>query len=342
MKKSVYFIENMAFSYKENHFELSVEKLEIEPGTIVSMLGPNGSGKTTLLLLLGLIFPPQQGQIKVYGENPWTSREKVLKMRRELVLVPYPSYLFKGSVFNNLCFGLKIRGVPEKEWKNRVSEVLEMVDLSGFEKIPASELSSGEAQRLALARALIIKPRVLLFDEPTASVDSNRVSTIEGLITEVNQKQGTTIIFSTHNFSQGFRLADRVIYLSNGKITEYGHENYFSGKAETDGKISWLEPKKGVKIFFPGVYQGRITCAIKPNQIELLPYEQKEMISGLNLFFGRVTRLEMADNDIALIRVSGTLNFRVNLRIEDLAIKKISLSSEILVRFAPEVVEVIK
>lgn len=341
MGGSAYQLENIRYQYPGADFALEIDSLEVKAGRIIALVGPNGAGKTTLLLILSLLQKPESGTIEFFGNNPWNG-SRVLEMRRDVVMVTHHPYLFKGTVQDNLVFGLKVRGILENEWQSRLDEVRKMLELNGLENAPASSLSAGQKQRVALARAMILKPKVLLLDEPTANIDIGLVNRVESVINEVNTGQATTIIFSTHNFSQAFRLADEVMYFSEGKRVKYSHENYFSGKAETDGKMSWIEPKPGCKIVFPGNHDGYVTCAISPHKIKVLEPGLNEKHSGYNRFAGTVTRLEMAENNLALIRVSGELNFRINMEMQELGKKNVALSRQILVLFAPEAVEVVK
>ena len=341
MNAPAYMLKNVRYQYPGANFALEIDSLEVKSGKIIALVGPNGAGKTTLLMILSLLQKPSSGSIEFLGRNPWNG-DKILQNRREMAMVTHHPYLFKGTVWDNLVFGLKVRGVADGEWKSRVEEVSNMLELQGLEDQSVSELSAGQAQRVALARAIILKPKVLLLDEPTANIDISLVSRVEAVINEVNAGLETTIIFSTHNFSQAFRMAHEVMYFSEGKRVKYSHENYFSGRAQSDGKFSWIEPKPGLKIIFPGNYSGHLTCVISPNKIEVLATELNGKLSDVNTFSGTVSRLEMAENNMALIRVSGDLNLRINLPMQELDKKNVALSRQILVRFAPEAVELIK
>jgi tungstate transport system ATP-binding protein len=351
MKERAYWLKHIRFRYPGSRFELELKNMEIEAGKVIALVGPNGAGKTTLLFLLGLLQKPVEGILELFGTDPWESREQLFNKRRQVVMLTHQPYLFQKSVFDNLVFGLKVRGTPEREWESKVREALAMVEMNGFEKKSVKELSAGQAQRVALARAIILNPKVLLLDEPTANIDSNLISRIEATILEVQRGLNSTVVFTTHNFSQAFRLADEVIYLSDGRRVQYSHENYFSGRAETDGKISWIEPKAGTKIFFNGNYTGHIICLISPEQIELhsavradpgvCPAGRTQGCAPTNIFEGRITRLEMADDNLALARVSGDLSFRVNLPVTELHRKNISLNSQVLIKFSPEAVKII-
>jgi tungstate transport system ATP-binding protein len=342
MNAPAYLLKNVRYQYPGASFVLDIDSLEIQPGKIIALVGPNGAGKTTLLMILGLLQQQDSGSMEFFGDHPWGGRQKILQSRREAVMVTHHPYLFKGTVWDNLVFGLKVRGVADGEWKSRVEEAMNMLELNGLEEKSAAGLSAGQAQRVALARAIILKPKVLLLDEPTANIDINLVNRVEAVINEVNAGLGTTIIFSTHNFSQAFRLAHEIMHFSDGKRVKYSHENYFSGSAQSDGKMSWIEPKPGLRITLDGNYSGHLTCVINPNKIEVLAIEPKAKLSDVNTFLGTVSGLEMAENGLALVRVSGGLNLRLNLPMQELDKKNVALSRQILVRFAPDAVEVVK
>jgi len=335
-----YKLEQLRFQYPGSGFVLHADDLEIESGKIIALVGPNGSGKTTMLMLMGLLLKPSAGTMEFLGQNPWADG-RLLDMRRKLALVTHYPYLFRGTIYDNLVFGLKVRGMDRAGFGALVRETLSMVELEDFAQTPVSALSAGQVQRVALARAMILKPKVLLLDEPTANIDAGMSQRMEAVITELNSRYQTTIIFSTHNFSQAFRLADKVLHFSDGKQVNYSHENFFSGKAETDGKLSWIEPKPGARIVFSGEYNSHITCIITPEKIKVFSENEAQRMSGPNLFSGTVIRLELVENNQALVRVSGELNFRLKLSIQEIEQKKIAISRKILLRFPPEAVEVL-
>jgi tungstate transport system ATP-binding protein len=342
MKDLAYILEQAQYKYPSSQFLLSIDRLEIESGRIIALAGPNGAGKTTLLMLLALLQKPCSGSLAFFGQKPWDGSENILRFRRDVVMVTHHPYLFRGTVFDNLVFGLKVRGVDEEAWEPRVGEALALVELHGLENQSVSQLSAGQAQRVALARAIILRPKVMLLDEPTANIDPGMSVRIESLIREINSKLSTTIVFSTHNFSQAFRLANEIMYFSDGRRVGYGHENYFSGKAETDGKISWIEPRPGAKIVFSGKINGFATVAISPQKIEIFSKDDGLKTGDPNQFWGTVTGLEVAGDNHCIIRFSGPLNFLINVPIEEINKKNIALSRQILVRFPPDVVELLK
>ncbi len=165
----IYRIENLVHRYNSRPV-LAVDRLDIEPASILGLVGPNGSGKSTLLKLMAFILPPTQGRILFDGKAALPFDESV---RFLVTLLTQDPYLMKRTVFKNIAYGLKVRGNREN-WTRPVREALTMVGLDpdGFAQRQWDELSGGEAQRVALAARLVLKPRVLLLDEPTASVDA--------------------------------------------------------------------------------------------------------------------------------------------------------------------------
>jgi tungstate transport system ATP-binding protein len=320
---------------------LDLETLRLSAGEITALVGPNGAGKTTLLMTLALLFRPTRGRLEIYGEDPWADNGRAASARRNTVLVTHHPYLFRGSVFDNVAFGLRVRKVPETEWPARVSEALGLVELAGWERKSVAALSAGQAQRVALARALVLRPRVLLLDEPTANIEAGLALRIEAIVREASHRAGATVVFSSHDFSQASRLADEILYLSEGKRVPFSHENCFSGTAMSDGRISWIEPRPGRRILFRGVARGHVTCVINPANIRISAVPGHPGASGPNVFPGRVTRLETTEADQALVRVSGEMTFRVVVPLSELESRGISLSRAVLIEFDPETVDLI-
>jgi len=344
MNEFVYRLEDIGFAYPgpASSFSLELDSLRVGPGEILALVGPNGAGKTTLLMLLAFLARPSRGRLEFLRGDPWANGESVVRARRDAVLVTHHPYLFKGTVSDNLSFGLRLRKIPEAERPERLRSALALVELEGWERKSVSGLSAGQAQRIALARALAIGPRILLLDEPTANIDAGLGLRMEAVLREVSRESGTTVVFSTHNFSQASRLADDILYLSDGQRVEFSHENCFSGTAATDGRRSWIEPRPGVRIFFPGETRGHVTCVINPADIRLSAAgEAADPSPGRNVFGGRVTRMETTDAATALVRASGSLTFRIALPIAELEAKGISLSRDVLLRFEPESVEIV-
>ena len=173
--------------------------VEVNRGEVLAVVGPSGSGKTTLLRLMNLLETPSSGQILFDGRDVACSDADRLTLRRRMGMVFQQAVLFNETVCENIAYPLKIRGYLKKKSGLKVRDALKLVGLSGFEKKRATGLSGGEAQRVALAQAMISEPELLLLDEPTVNLDPRNVSIIESVISKVNREQGTTIILATHN-----------------------------------------------------------------------------------------------------------------------------------------------
>jgi len=204
--------------------------LRIDRGEIFALIGPTGSGKTTLLRLLDLIDTPSQGRVYFDGTDVTESAGQRLEARRRMAFVLQKPVVFNTSVYDNVAYGLRWRGISRDNIRNRIDEVLEMVDLTDFRKRNARMLSGGEIQRVAIARAIATTPEVLLLDEPTANLDPVSTAKVEELISDIIQLYHTTIVMATHDMSQGQRLAGRVGMLLNGEILQTGgwHEAFNS------------------------------------------------------------------------------------------------------------------
>jgi len=188
--------------------------LEVVGGKTITLIGTNGAGKTTLLRVIGGLEERDKGNILLDGKDI-----NGKKLRQIATLVFQKTVMFNRSVHGNLAYGLKIRGKKDSEIKEKIDRELLAVGLRNFEKRKARKTSGGEQQRIALARAFLLNPRILLLDEPTANLDPNNAIMIERAI--ASRKRGDEIIImATHNLAQAKRLADEIIHIYNGRIVE--------------------------------------------------------------------------------------------------------------------------
>jgi len=199
-----------------NGFTLAIDRLELEPGRIYLLNGPNGAGKSTLLHLLALLLHPDAGELRFNGviADGGQGRQR---LRRMITLVEQNPFLFDSSVYQNLAFGLRLRDVRGDLQRRRISQALQAVDLEGFEHRQARALSGGESRRVALARALVLRPQLLLLDEPTAGLDREVLPTFERVLSTL-PGQGTTVVIAGHDADQSRRLAGVVISLERGRL----------------------------------------------------------------------------------------------------------------------------
>jgi spermidine/putrescine ABC transporter ATP-binding subunit len=211
-------ITNLCKKYGDN-VVVSDLNLEVHSGEMVSLLGPSGCGKTTTLRMVAGLHEPTSGSIKLDGKEL-----TVIPPHKRNVGLVFQNYaLFPHlNVFENVAFGLKRRGVPKREIKQRVEEVLHSVRLDGMETRMPSELSGGQQQRVALARTLVLKPPLVLFDEPLSNLDAKLRTLLRVEIRKLQQEFGFTGIFVTHDQEEAMVLSDRIAVMNKGKIAQIG------------------------------------------------------------------------------------------------------------------------
>ncbi len=186
-------------------------------GTYV-LMGLNGCGKSTMLRLCALLENPEGGAI-AYSENEIILPPDMALKRRITLVLPRIG-VFNTTVFKNMAYGLKLRGMHHAEIERKVNQTLAFVGLEHKRNQHALTLSSGETQRLGIARALVIDPEVLFLDEPTASIDQENTEIVESIIEQMKREARTMVIMTTHDRDQAERLADRVIRMQGGRILD--------------------------------------------------------------------------------------------------------------------------
>jgi tungstate transport system ATP-binding protein len=197
--------------------------VSVDRGDIFALIGPTGAGKTTLLRIVDLLEVPGAGEIYFDGIRIPRSGKQRLEIRRRISFIHQKPQVFNLSVYDNIAWGLRWRGVEKDKIVGKVDHILEMVGLEGYKNRNARTLSGGEAQRVALARSLVLEPEVLLLDEPTANLDPVSTTKIEQLIQYIAKQRNTTMIMATHVMSQGQQLADRIGVLLAGKLVQTGN-----------------------------------------------------------------------------------------------------------------------
>ena len=285
--------------------------LDVERGDVFVTIGPTGAGKTTLLRLMGLLDRPTSGSISFGGREVVDSERTRLEVRRRMAMVFQKPAVFNASVFDNVAYGLKVRGRKEPGRRTEVMNALETVGLSGYEKRNARTLSGGETQRVALARAMVIQPELLLLDEPTANLDPVSTSNMEKLIMDVIRNSGMTVVMSTHDLFQAQRLGNRMGVLMGGEMMQTGDpaqifaqpesrrvaefvgvENMLAGVvASNDAGMVMADIGGGGRVeALSGFGQGtHVYACIRPEEITLA--STKELTSARNCFSGEITRI---------------------------------------------------
>ncbi|GAB4113024.1 MAG: ABC transporter ATP-binding protein [Candidatus Caldatribacteriota bacterium] len=269
---------------------LDIDYLSFQEGKIYALVGPNGSGKTTLLNILNLLIKPDQGKIFYFNQEvSWARKEQRIKLRRQMTLVEQSPYLFNTTVWNNLAFGLQARKLSYPIQKERINRILNLVDLSNFQYRKVNQLSGGEMKRVALARALVLEPRLLLLDEPTASLDQRYIDILERVIKRVNQENKTTVLITTHDLSRAYRLAQEVVSLLEGKVIKEIPENIFRGEIIKNKKGNWLKITEKVSFVVGGEKEGISYIYIDPRDIILSL--QSFPSSARNSFLGKIVKI---------------------------------------------------
>ncbi len=199
---------------------LHVEALDVQAGEVLALVGPNGAGKSTLLLALARLIPIQQGEIR-FGDrrlHEWDA----LEYRRRLSFVFQDPLLLDLSVEQNVALGLRFRGTEKQQAAQRTGEWLRLLGIDALAKRRAVELSGGEAQRVSLARALVLDPELLLLDEPFAALDPPARARLLDDLTSLLASDHRTTIFVTHDLKEAARLAHRIGVIVGGKLRQVG------------------------------------------------------------------------------------------------------------------------
>jgi tungstate transport system ATP-binding protein len=192
--------------------------VSFEQGVVHVLMGPNGSGKSTLLRVCALLEPLNDGKL-LYCEGAAVMAPD-LSLKRRICLVLPKVGVFNTTVYKNVAYGLSMRGISKYVLNKKVLSALDMVGLNDKKNDNALTLSSGETQRLGIARAMAIEPEILFLDEPTASIDEENTALVEEIILALRKAGKTTIIMTTHDRDQALRLTDKVIMMRSGRIVD--------------------------------------------------------------------------------------------------------------------------
>jgi len=291
--------------------------LDVEHAKLVTLLGPSGCGKTTTLRMVAGFEQPDKGTIFLGEENV----TNLLANKRNIGFVFQNYALFPHlSIYENVAYGLKVQGVSPQEEKQRVNEILAMVGLTGYEAQFPHQISGGEQQRVALARAIIIRPKVLLLDEPLSNLDAKLRVHTRSEIRRLQQSLSMTSIYVTHDQEEAMAISDRIALMNKGKIIQVGtaEELYFQPNSEFVakfiGKINTLPAEVQevnnnfvfVKIFnhtykIPNALDGikpqqKINVFIRPEFVQLSKKAEEKELKGViieRVFLGEKIELTL-------------------------------------------------
>ena len=233
-----YYLKNIRHYY-QNIKVLDIDELKIEKESITGLIGPNGSGKSTLLKLLVFAQKPTFGQVFYKGRLEFPFSPIV---QSKVTLLTQKSYLLKRTVFENIAYGLKIRK-ETKQLENRVKKALLNVglDYQNFAHRKWLELSGGEAQRVAVAARLILKPEVLLLDEPVASIDTESAKLIRQAVLGARDNWGATLVIASHDLQWLYSISDRQLSIFKGKVFSTGMENFITEPFENPDEKKFVK-----------------------------------------------------------------------------------------------------
>ena len=286
MKKAEVKFENITKKFNET---VAVDNVScsFEAGTLTTLLGPSGCGKTTSLRIIAGLERATEGKILIDNEDvtilPATDRD-VSMVFQSYALFPHM------SVIENVSYGLKMINVKKEEYTEKSIETLKLVNLEGYENRMPSELSGGQQQRVAVARAIVLKPKVLLFDEPLSNLDAKLRRQVREDIREIQQKLGVTTIYVTHDQEEALAISDKVIVMNNAVIAQEGSpkdlynnpKNKFVANFIGDANVlsSEIENKEAnsykiklaemkINIISEKNMTGNISVAIRPEKINI-------------------------------------------------------------------------
>ena len=296
--------------WRDRQQVLVIEALRVEENQVLAVIGPNGSGKSTLLLTIARLLKTEQGQIN-FRSLPLQEQNE-LAYRRRISLVLQEPLLLDTSVFNNVAAGLRFRKTPKEVLTRRVETWLERLGISHLRDRPAHQLSGGEAQRVSLARSLVLDPELLMLDEPFSGLDTPTRTRLLEDFQSLRAATGTTTIFVTHDLDEALYLGDQVAVLIDGRLRQWGSpQEVFSSPSDSevaafvgmetvlpggvsarrDGQVqvnvngvnleavSDLEP--GRRVFF----------CLRPEDITLWPTPDMPLSSARNRLSGRILRI---------------------------------------------------
>ena len=276
---SVLKITDVSKIFAGNTVAVDKFSLDVADGELVCLLGPSGSGKSTLLRMVGGFERPTAGQITIDGDDI----THLPPERRPTGMVFQSHALWTHmNVFKNLAFGLKLRGLPKDEIKQKVDAVLELVGLSGYGTRGVNQLSGGQQQRVALARSLVLEPKILLLDEPFASLDQHLRERLREEVRDIQQRLKITTLFVTHGQDEALAMADRIVVMRDGRTEQIDRPDVVYREPQTPfvagfiGTMNLIEGQvangrfthAGFGLDIP-IPDGPATVAIRPEVLDL-------------------------------------------------------------------------
>jgi len=326
--------------------------LEIEDGEFFSLLGPSGCGKTTTLRMIGGFEYPTAGSIQIFGEEVG-----LLPPNKRPVNTVFQSYaLFPHmTVAQNIAFGLEMQDVAAAEIKERVGNVIELVQLEGRENRKPKQLSGGQQQRVALARALVNRPKVLLLDEPLGALDLKLRQAMQLELKEMQERVGITFIYVTHDQEEALTMSDRLAVMDHGELLQVGAPETIYDKPRTrfvadfigdtnlltatviDGRAVRLSDGSAIRVENDRPVGSTVTVAVRPEKLGLRRVESDRDLT-LDAIDGHVERVTFLGNALAYEVTADAGDPRATLRIRQgnaPGVEHFGVGDAVRVRWAP-------
>ncbi len=331
---TIYNVRNLLHAYQDRPV-LEIGCFSIAPASIIGLIGPNGSGKSTLLKLLAFIEKPSSGEILFKGKpaEPFSRA-----IRFQVTLLTQEPYLMKRTVYDNIAYGLRLRGNDSHD-RERIFRALDRVGLESDKFVNRRwyELSGGETQRVALAARLVLKPEVLLMDEPTASVDAASAQLIKDAALRARQQWGTTLVIASHDWPWLYEICDEVRHLFRGQFFEAGEENFVFGPWLPRKDALWEKTLADGQVFVvPRPSSPKAAAVIPANAIHI--QTKKSRRDGTDGILNGVISRQIHENRTGLIVVTvlaGNLPFTVKVTREDLHRFDLYPGREVMIGYDP-------
>lgn len=274
-------VDNITKIY-ENKIVVDNVSFSMEQGKMMCILGPSGCGKTTILNMIGGFVRPNSGKIILEGKDITD-----LSAEKRNITTVFQSYglFYHMNVFKNVSYGLKFKNLNKKAINEKVMEMINLVGLEGHEKKMIDELSGGQRQRVALARSLVLNPKLLLLDEPLSNLDQKLRVNMRLLIKNIQKNLGTTMIFVTHDQNEAFELADDIILMNKGEIEQHSNPKDIYKNPKNNFVLNFI----GEKNIFEGYY-------VRPEDVKI-GFEGKRGIIKDIIFQGSTIKLVISLGD---------------------------------------------
>ncbi len=292
-----YLLRDLEFSYNTETV-LHAGYMAIEENAVHALLGANGSGKTTLLNLLAFVSQPAKGKLFFFDEE--ASGSNAAELRRAIAYVQQKPYLFNFSVQRNIELGLRLRGIEAGERRSRAGKIAEQLGIGNLLAKRAHDLSGGEIQKVAIARALVLEPKVLLLDEPFTYLDKDSRLELESFISDVRDKALQTVVFSTHDQLQAWHLASHVNTVIDGQPGNTVRINTFAG--ELDAAAQTFNTGKQL-VYVSGTQSPGRHISIDANQLVIST--EKLQSSMRNQFTGKIVAMENLESGVEVTIEAG-------------------------------------